>query len=237
METQLHPSSPPIDLPAQAYRHLVHTLITLLPPPPDSTPESLQTRNHAAIARVAALAPVNAAEAELAAQCIAARAQAEDVMRLIRVHAGDIRLVLRLNAQYAAMVRASLAALSHLRREQQQRQKREVTHNTADADESLRQTAANTMLEALTAAPKAQAPAQSASNSDQKSHLPRNETPERRRYPEPATVASVNALIDAALRAANVSPAMVTRKPAAALPDLHTLVMAAKTQPLARLAR
>ncbi len=237
METQPRPSNPPIDLPAQSYRHLVHTLITLLPPPPDSTPESLQTRNQAAIARVAALAPVNDSEADLAAQCIAARAQAEDVMRLIRVHAGDIKLVLRLNAQYAAMVRASLAALSHLRREQQQRQKQQATQTTANAGESLRQTEADTMLDAPPAAPKAQAPAQSASKSEPKSHTPRIETIARRLCPEPATLASLNATIDAALRATNVSPAMKTRKPAAALRDLHTLVMAAKTQPLARLAR
>lgn len=186
---------------------------------------------------MAALAPVNDSEADLAAQCIAARAQAEDVMRLIRVHAGDIKLVLRLNAQYTAMVRASLAALRHLRREQQQRQKQQGTHKAAEAGESPRQTEAGTMLDTLQAAPKAQAPVQTASKSDQKSHPPRIETVSRHSYPEPATVRSLNATIDAALRATNVSPAMMTRKPAAPLPDLHALVSGAKFHPLARLVR
>jgi hypothetical protein len=47
-----------------------------LPPPLDDTSEALHVRNRAAIAKVAALLPVNANEADLAAQCIAARAQA-----------------------------------------------------------------------------------------------------------------------------------------------------------------
>ena len=67
-----------------------YTLTELLPPPLDDTPEGLRARNHAAIAKVAALLPVNANKADLAAQCIAARAQAEDVLRLLRQHAGDI---------------------------------------------------------------------------------------------------------------------------------------------------
>ena len=129
METQ----TPPIDLPAQAYRHLMHTLIALLPPPIEDTPEAILARNHAAIARIAALAPVNAGEAELAAQCISARAQAEDLLRLIRLHDDDIKIVIRLNAQYAAMIRASLSAHNRLLNEQQQRRKREATPGAASA--------------------------------------------------------------------------------------------------------
>jgi hypothetical protein len=71
--------SPPhsvIDLSTDLYYQLVYTLTDLLPPPLDDTPEALRARNHAAIAKVAALLPVNANEADLAAQCIAARAQA-----------------------------------------------------------------------------------------------------------------------------------------------------------------
>ena len=129
METQ----TPPIDLPAQAYRHLMHTLIALLPPPIEDTPEAILARNHAAIAIIAALAPVNAEEAELAAQCISARAQAEDLLRLIRLHDDDIKIVIRLNAQYAAMIRASLSAHNRLLNEQQQRRKREATPSAASA--------------------------------------------------------------------------------------------------------
>ena len=93
------PPHPGIDLSTDLYYQLVYTLTDLLPPPLGDTPEALRTRNHAAIAKVAALLPANANEADLAAQCIAARAQAEEILRLIRQHAGDILLVMRLNAQ------------------------------------------------------------------------------------------------------------------------------------------
>src|ERR1700743_2419171 len=107
-----------IDLPTHLYYQLVHTLTNLLPPPLDDTPEALHTRNLAAIAKVAALLPVNANEADLAAQRIAARAQAEEMLRLLRQHADDIQLVMRLNAQYGSMLRASLPAHARLMRVQ-----------------------------------------------------------------------------------------------------------------------
>ena len=195
METQPQPPNPPLDLPARAYRHLVHTLLALLPPPIEDTPEATLTRNHAAIARIAALAPVNADEAELAAQCIAARAQAEDLLRLTRLHASDINIVIKLNAQYAAMVRASLSAHNRLLRTQQQRRKREATPGAADQDEWTRHIAAQAMLEALPVAPTGPEVAKS----ETKSHTPKIETPKRQ--PEPKTVAAINAHIDAAIRA------------------------------------
>jgi hypothetical protein len=98
MET-LSPTHPAIDLSTHLYYQLVHTLTGLLPPPLDDTQEALRTRNLAAIAKVGALLPVNANEADIAAQCIAARAQAEEMLRLLRQHADDIGLVMRLNAQ------------------------------------------------------------------------------------------------------------------------------------------
>ena len=145
----------------------MHTLIAFLPPPIEDTPEATLVRNHAAIARIAALAPVNASEAELAAQCISSRAQAEDMLRLIRLHADDIDIVIKLNAQYAAMIRASLAAHNRLIREQQQRRKRETARGAADQDESTRHIAARAMLKALPTEPKA----------DTVSHKQKNETP------------------------------------------------------------
>lgn len=205
METKPQPSNPPIDLPAQAYRHLIHTLIALLPPPIEDTPEATLTRNHAAIARIAALAPVNANEAELAAQCIAARAQAEDVLRLIRLHANDINLVIKLNAQYSAMVRASLAVHNRLLRDQQQRYKRETTHSAADQDQWTHHIAEQSMLSALPpepAIPQA-VPVVTVPKSETKSQPQKNETPKRRSQPEFNSVAKINALIDAAMRSAD----------------------------------
>jgi hypothetical protein len=133
MET-LSPPHPTIDLSTHLYYQLVYTLTDLLPPPLDDTPEALRTRNHAAIAKVAALLPVNANEADLAAQCIAARAQAEEMLRLLRQNADDIGLVMRLNAQYGSMVRTSLSVHGRLMRTQALRQKREAIDGAANQD-------------------------------------------------------------------------------------------------------
>jgi hypothetical protein len=135
------PPHPPIDLFPRMYYQLVHTLTGLLPPPLDDTQEALHTRNLAAIAKVAALLPVNANEADLApsfacsvAQCIAARAQAEEMLRLLRQHTDDIGLVMRLNAQYGSMLRTSLSVHGRLMRVQALRHKREAIDGAANQD-------------------------------------------------------------------------------------------------------
>jgi hypothetical protein len=148
MET-LPPSRPAVDLSSELYYQLVYTLMDLLPPPLDASPEALHARNHAAIAKVAALLPVNANEADLAAQCIAARAQAEDVLRLVRQHADDIGLVMRLNAQYGSMVRTSLSVHGRLMRVQALRQKREAMDGAANADAWAQHVAERSMLEVV----------------------------------------------------------------------------------------
>jgi hypothetical protein len=142
-------SSPPpqtTGLATPLYYQLVYTLTDLLPPPLDDSPAALRARNHAAIAKVAALLPVNANEADLAAQCIAARAQAEEMLRLLRQHADDIQLVIRLNAQYGSMLRASLSAHAHLMRVQAVRQKREAIEGAANQDAWTQHIAERSML-------------------------------------------------------------------------------------------
>jgi len=148
METS-PPPRPAIDPPTQQYCQLVHTLTDLLPPPLDDSPEALRARNHAAIAKVAALLPVNANEIDLAAQCIAARAQAEEMLRLIRQNAGDIGLVMRLNAQYGSMVRTSLSVLGRLMRVQAVRQKREAIEGAASQDAWTLHVAERSMLKVV----------------------------------------------------------------------------------------
>ena len=150
METSSSPH-PAIDLSTHLYYQLVHTLTDLLPPPLDDSPEALFTRNHAAIAKVAALLPVNANEADLAAQCIAARAQAEDILRLLRQHAGDIKLVMRLNAQYGTMVRTSLSVHGRLMRVQALRQKREAIEDAATQDAWAQHVAEKSMTDVVKA--------------------------------------------------------------------------------------
>ncbi len=153
MEASSSPQ-PIIGLSALVCRQLVYTLTGLLPPPLDDTPTALRARNHAAIAKVAALLPVNPNEADLAAQwvaaqwvaaqwvaaqwvaakCIAARAQSEEMLRLRRQYAGDLGWVMRLNAQYGSMVRTSLSVHGRLMRVQAVRQKREAIDSAANAD-------------------------------------------------------------------------------------------------------
>ena len=176
MKTQTQPENPPIDLQHEAWRHLVHTLFHLLPPPLTDTPEGRRTRNRAAIARIAALDPVTPNEAELAAQCVVARAQAEEIARLTRVHASDIALVVKLNSQYAAMVRISLAARNRLLGDQQRRRRREQNPHDADTDEWTRHVAANTMLQAMPREP------------EPESHTAENETSMRPPSLQPGTL-------------------------------------------------
>src|SRR5450432_3494560 len=145
MET-FSPPHPAIDLATPLYYQLVYTFTDLLPPPLDDTQEALHTRNLAAIAKVAALLPVNANEADLAAQCIAARAQADEMLRLLRQHAGDIGLVIRLNAQYGSMLRASQSMHKHLIRVQTLRQKREAIDGAANQDAWTLHVAERSML-------------------------------------------------------------------------------------------
>jgi hypothetical protein len=150
METS-SPPPPAIDLSKHLYYQLVYTLTDLLPPPLDDTPEALHARNHAAIAKVAALLPVNANEADLAAQCIAARAQAEDLLRLLRQHAGNIGLVMRLNAQYGSMVCTSLSVHGRLMRVQALRHKREKIDGAVSADAWALHVAERSMLAVVNA--------------------------------------------------------------------------------------
>jgi hypothetical protein len=166
MET-FAPPHPAINLSPHLYYQLVYTLTGLLPPPLDDSPDALRTRNHAAIAKVAALLPVNANEADLAAQCIAARAQAEDILRLLRQNAHDLALVMRLNAQYGSMVRTSLSVHTRLMRVQAVRQKRETIEAAATQDAWTLHVAERSMLkvadpdiERLTAARPKAAPAE-----------------------------------------------------------------------------
>jgi hypothetical protein len=148
MET-LSPPHPATGLSTRLYYQLVYTLTDLLPPPLDDTPVALRARDHAAIAKVAALLPVNANEIDLAARCIAARAQAEEMLRLLRQHAGDTALVMRLNAQYASMVRTSLSVLGRLMRVQALRQKREAIDGAASEDAWALHVAERSMLKVV----------------------------------------------------------------------------------------
>jgi len=132
--TAFYPRPPVTNLSPEVYDHIARTLTGLLPPPLDDSPEALLDRDRAAIAKLAALLPANANEADLAAQCIVSQAQAEDILRLLRENAGDAALVTRLNGQYGSMLRTSLAAHEQLMRVQAVRRKRESMEGAAIQD-------------------------------------------------------------------------------------------------------
>ncbi len=126
-----------------------------LPPAVNDTPEDLARRDNAAIAEVASLLPANAEEATLAAQFVAANAQAMDCLRLAREHAADLARVLQCTAQSANMMRQARAARSLLLRVQAARQKREADGAATDKAAWIEHCAVGLMADALGRTPSA----------------------------------------------------------------------------------
>ncbi len=155
METSSPPRSA-IDLMPTLYYQLVYTLMDLLPPPLDDTPAGVRARNLTAIAKVASLAPVNADEADIAAHCIASRAQAEEMLRLVRRNDHDPELMVKLNAQYASMMRLWMAVHARLRQAQAERRKRDADPVTENEDAWARYIAERSMLDVVLAQPEAE---------------------------------------------------------------------------------
>jgi hypothetical protein len=144
-----------------AYHHLVHTLAGALPPPASDTAEDRHRRDTAAIAQVAALCPANVAEATLAAQYVAASAQAMECLRLTHAPRTPGHLTLKCNAQAALMMRQSQGAMGMLLRMQAARQSRETNDETAGNAAWTEHRAIQIMTGALTepaAAPAEHAP-------------------------------------------------------------------------------
>jgi hypothetical protein len=129
-------------LPADAYWHLVHTLRLTLPPPLADSPEERARRDHAAIARIAALCPADAAEADVAAQFVAASEQWKECLRLAQSPETTREWAAKCRAQAASMMRQANGALRLLLRLQQARGKR-------DADAAAQSSAAWTEHVAL----------------------------------------------------------------------------------------
>ena len=155
METSPPPRSA-IDLMPTLYYQLVYTLMDLLPPPLDDTAAALRARNLTAIAKIASLAPVNADEADIAAHCIASRAQAEEMLRLVRKNDHHPELVVKLNRQYASTMRLWLSVHARLRRVQAERRKRDGNAATENEDAWARYIAERSMLEVVLAQPGAE---------------------------------------------------------------------------------
>ena len=131
------------------YVHLIHTLRATLPPPPDASPEAEVRRDHAALTQVAALSPVNAAEAEVAAQFVATHAYAMDCLRLARLPDCAIDQLQRCGAQAATMFRHAQGAMRLLLRMQGARARRDSDQVSASHAAWAEHGAASWMLEGV----------------------------------------------------------------------------------------
>jgi hypothetical protein len=131
------------------YYQLIHTLCGTLPPPVTNSPEDRIRRDNAAIAQIACLLPANADEANIAAQYVAANAQATDCLRLAQEHRSDEQLFLRCTAQSASMMRQARGARSLLMRVQAQREKREADAAKLDQANWTEHCAIGLMADAL----------------------------------------------------------------------------------------
>ncbi len=150
MDTASQPSNPAHDLARDTYYHLIHTLRGSLPPPVTDTPEDLARRDNAAIAHVASLLPVNADEANLAVQHVAANAAAMDCLRIAREYAtSDHAFFLKFNARAISMMRQARAARELLLRVQAERRAREADHAAADRAAWTEHCAIGLMTDAL----------------------------------------------------------------------------------------
>lgn len=117
---------------ADAYHHLIRTLCLALPRPPTDNPDDLARRDRAAIARIAALAPANAAEAELAAQFVAAMEQWKDRLRLAQLPETAPEMAQKCHAQALGMMQEAESAIRLLLRLQDARGKRETNRAAGD---------------------------------------------------------------------------------------------------------
>ena len=115
------------NLPDPLTREIYAELCTLLPSPATATPEGRASRDERAMTAVAHYLPENAAEAELAAQIVAADFHAKDALRsaAAALAVDDAPEAGRCRAQAASMMRQMHAGVRTLQRLQAERHKAE----------------------------------------------------------------------------------------------------------------
>jgi hypothetical protein len=142
-------------LPDSVYLHIVDTLRTTLPEPPSNDPEHLAHQLESAIAEVGSFAPVNAAEAKLAARYVAFSAYADHCLHLARQmeSKGQAEWVVKCLAQANATARQAAGQLSLLLRLQKERRKLENDAHAINRAAWAEHIAIGRMTDALTAHP------------------------------------------------------------------------------------
>ena len=138
-----------LQLPRDMFHYVIRTCCASLPAPVPDTPEDRVRRDNAAMARIAAMLPANADEASIAAQCVAADAEALECLRRAREYAGNTTRALKFSAQAASMMRQSRASRALLLRVQAQREKREADPAALDKANWTEHCAIRLMADAL----------------------------------------------------------------------------------------
>ena len=113
------------NIPESLSRAICACLIGNLPPPAEDTPEQRALRDERAITALAHYIPENAAEAELAADIVAAEFRAKDALRCAVRFCNDLATVERCHRQHALMMRTMHGGLRVLLRLQAERRKLE----------------------------------------------------------------------------------------------------------------
>jgi len=114
-------ADPARDLPREAFLEIMRILRGALPPPADASADPMR-RDRAAMAAVAALGPVNAAEGRLAAQFVAADAWAMDCLRLAGERRRETNIANKCRAQAMSLMREAKSSLRLLAKMQAARQ-------------------------------------------------------------------------------------------------------------------
>jgi hypothetical protein len=130
-----NPAAPGTSLSRDAYRHVIFTLRNAMPAVPDTggdPAEALAWRDHAAVAQVAGFCPANPAEAAMAAEFVAAHAQAMAVLGEAQDPRTPPDWVPRCRAQAACMMRLAQGAVRALMRMQAARERRAGEQAAAD---------------------------------------------------------------------------------------------------------
>jgi hypothetical protein len=113
------------NIPESLSRAICADLIGSLPSPADDTPEQLALRDERAITALAHYIPENAAEAELAADIVAAQFHAKDALRGAVRYGDDLAAAERCRRQHALMMRTMHSGLRALLLMQAERRKLE----------------------------------------------------------------------------------------------------------------
>ena len=119
------------NIPEPLSREICADLIKNLPTPADDTPEQRALRDERAITALAHYIPENAAEAELAADIVAAEFHAKDALRGAVRFFNDLAVAERCRRQHALMMRTMHGGLRALLRMQAERHKAEDANRPA----------------------------------------------------------------------------------------------------------